>query len=130
VRSNDDDDDDDDDNDAGESSSARVILVATHHSPVIKGASAPEHESNLWTCAFSTNLLDSEDGKREGLAGGEHVGIRAHALVYEKEAAWQRYPADYEPARIRDPHDKWAGSFPNTDEDTDEEGRDGTGVWP
>lgn len=37
------------------------ILVITHHAPVRKGSSKPEHERNPWTDAFATELLDESE---------------------------------------------------------------------
>lgn len=38
------------------------IIIITHHAPVRKGSSRPEHEQNPWTDAFATELLgDSEN---------------------------------------------------------------------
>ncbi|KAH6892360.1 Metallo-dependent phosphatase-like protein [Thelonectria olida] len=38
-------------------SEERLILVVTHHAPVIKGTSRPEHVNNPWKAAFSTDVL-------------------------------------------------------------------------
>jgi Calcineurin-like phosphoesterase len=34
------------------------IIVITHHAPIRKGSSRPEHEENPWSDAFATELLD------------------------------------------------------------------------
>lgn len=42
--------------------SRRKILIVTHHAPAVKGTSAPANESNPWSSAFSTDLLDNSNG--------------------------------------------------------------------
>jgi Calcineurin-like phosphoesterase len=37
----------------------RRILVVTHHAPSVRGCSAPQHETNAWSSAFATELLDN-----------------------------------------------------------------------
>lgn len=41
--------------------SQRTILIATHHAPVVKGASRPEHEKALWKTAFSTDVVQRRE---------------------------------------------------------------------
>ncbi|KAL4914356.1 Metallo-dependent phosphatase-like protein, partial [Aspergillus aurantiobrunneus] len=36
----------------------RVILVVTHHTPSLTGASSPQHENNPWKYAFGTDVLE------------------------------------------------------------------------
>lgn len=40
--------------------SGRSVLVVTHHAPLVREASRPEHLSNPWTSAFATNVLSDE----------------------------------------------------------------------
>ncbi|KAI5457593.1 Metallo-dependent phosphatase-like protein [Mariannaea sp. PMI_226] len=42
----------------------RLILIVTHHAPVIKGTSRPEHEKNPWKAAFSTDVLTRKEFAR------------------------------------------------------------------
>lgn len=37
--------------------SNRTVLIATHHAPVTKGSSRPEHEDKPWKTAFGTDIL-------------------------------------------------------------------------
>lgn len=39
------------------STSNRTVLIATHHAPVTKGSSRPEHEDKPWKTAFGTDVL-------------------------------------------------------------------------
>ncbi|KAI1343419.1 phosphoesterase [Xylariaceae sp. FL0016] len=38
----------------------RSVLVVTHHAPLIRGTSRPEHLKNPWTSAFATNIMSGE----------------------------------------------------------------------
>lgn len=40
----------------------KKIVVVTHHAPIRKGSSKPEHENNPWTDAFSTEILGPRAG--------------------------------------------------------------------
>lgn len=35
----------------------RRVIVVTHHAPLFKGTSRPEHITNPWTCAFASDTL-------------------------------------------------------------------------
>ncbi|CAM1509833.1 Fc.00g001680.m01.CDS01 [Cosmosporella sp. VM-42] len=39
----------------------RTILIVTHHAPIVKGASRPEHEKALYKTAFSTDILQRKE---------------------------------------------------------------------
>lgn len=41
--------------------SQRTVLIVTHHAPVVKGASRPEHEKALWKTAFSTDVIQKRE---------------------------------------------------------------------
>lgn len=41
----------------GSESAWKKIVVVTHHAPIRKGGSRPEHEDNPWSDAFATELL-------------------------------------------------------------------------
>jgi predicted phosphodiesterase len=54
----------------------RHLIIVTHHAPLLKGTSKPEHESNPWTCAFATDVLNDErwgwDGVKWWVFGHTH----------------------------------------------------------
>lgn len=54
----------------------RQLIVVTHHAPLLKGTSRPEHESNPWTCAFATDVLNDDrwgwDGVKWWVFGHTH----------------------------------------------------------
>lgn len=43
--------------------SRRKIVVVTHHAPIRKGGSHPQHENNSWSDGFATELLSSGASK-------------------------------------------------------------------
>ena len=60
------------------------ILVVTHHAPLLRGTSSPEHAQNAWRFAFGTDILPQvSDGLKTWVFGHTH------------------YTADFKEGRVR-----------------------------
>lgn len=55
------------------SAQQRSVLVATHHAPLLRGTSSPQHALNAWRFAFGTDVLPQfSDGVKAWVFGHTH----------------------------------------------------------